>query len=166
MKTTLEAVGKFCKKTGFRFVGIYPNTDPGSYDILRAINKITNNNDSIKFYKTLPRGIFVNIMRNAKVLVGNSSMGILEAPFYKLPVVNVGNRQKGRLNAGNVVFVGYNIDEIFKEIKKAVFDKDYREFVANLKNPYGDSKSAYRVVDILANLDLGDRRWYVKKKLC
>ena len=55
---------------------------------------------------------FVNIMRNTSALIGNSSMGILEAPFYKLPVVNVGRRQSGRLNAGNVEFVDYKIDQI------------------------------------------------------
>ena len=61
---------------------------------------------------TLPRLQFVNLIRNSMALVGNSSMGILEAPHYKIPVVNTGNRQKGRLNAGNVEFVPFNINSI------------------------------------------------------
>ena len=55
----------------------------------------------------MPHNIFVNLLRNASVLIGNSSMGLLEAPSYKLPVINVGNRQKGRLNAGNVEFISH-----------------------------------------------------------
>ena len=64
-------------------------------------------------------------MRNASALVGNSSMGILEAPYYKLPVINVGRRQSGRLNAGNVEFVDYHKDLIIKSIYKACFDEVY-----------------------------------------
>ena len=99
-------------------------------------------------------------------LIGNSSMGILEAPFYKLPVVNVGNRQKGRLNAGNVKFVGYDIELIKKSLHKACFDVDYREYIAELENPYGDEKAPERIKDILLSIDLNDSKWYVKKKLC
>ena len=100
-------------------------------------------------------------------LIGNSSMGILEAPFYKLPVVNVGNRQKGRLNAGNVEFVGYyDIDLIKKSLHKACFDVDYRKYIAGLENPYGDEKAPEKIKDILLSIDLNDSKWYVKKKLC
>jgi GDP/UDP-N,N'-diacetylbacillosamine 2-epimerase (hydrolysing) len=124
MKITLDAIKGFCEKYNFKAIGIFPNTDPGAYDILKAINEI--NSPNIKFFRTLEREIFVNIIRRAKCLVGNSSMGILEAPYYKIPVVNVGNRQKGRLNAGNVEFVEYNTDIIIKAIEKAVFDESYR----------------------------------------
>jgi len=146
-----------------KVIGIYPNTDPGSYDILKAIDD--NCSENIKFYKTLPREIFVNIMRNAKVLVGNSSMGILEAPFYKLPVVNIGNRQKGRLNAGNVEFVEYDKDQIKKSIEKAFYNKEYRDSVKNLQNPYGDGYAHKKIVDFLDKVDLNDRKWHIKRKL-
>ena len=106
MRITMEAVSEFSTSNKVKVVGIYPNTDPGSYDILKAIDE--NSNENIRFYKTLDREIFVNLIRNTRALVGNSSMGILEAPLYKLPVVNIGNRQQGRLNAGNVEFVHYN----------------------------------------------------------
>jgi len=164
MKTSLKAVKTFAKRYNFKFVGIYPNTDPGSYDILRAIEE-EEDREHIKFFKTLPREIFVNLMRQAKVLVGNSSMGILEAPFYKLPVVNIGKRQMGRLNAGNVEFVDYNQNAIIKAIEKAIFDEGYREYVRNLNNPYGDEKNAYRIVAVLKEIDVSDKKWYVKKKL-
>jgi len=165
MKITLKAVKRFAEKHKFKFIGIYPNTDPGAYDILRAIEEEVDNK-LIKFFKALPREIFVNLMRKAMVLVGNSSMGILEAPFYRVPVVNVGRRQIGRLNTGNVEFVDYKEEKIIKAIEKAVFDNTYREYIKNLDNSYGDAKNTYRTVDVLKNIDISDKKWYVKKKLC
>lgn len=163
MNITMKAIKEFASENNIKVLGIYPNTDPGSYDILRAIDD--NCNENIKFYKTLPRDIFVNIMRNSKVLVGNSSMGILEAPFYKLPVVNVGNRQKGRLNAGNVKFVEYDKNQIKRSIEKAFYDEEYRDFVKNLNNPFGDGYAHKKIVDFLEKIDLGDKKWHVKRKI-
>jgi GDP/UDP-N,N'-diacetylbacillosamine 2-epimerase (hydrolysing) len=104
-------------------------------------------------------------MRKAKALVGNSSMGLLEAPFYKLPVVNIGNRQKGRLNAGNVKFVDYDKQDISKTIFDACFDKEYREMVRELKNPFGDGNTAIKVLKILKGIDMNDKRWLTKKHI-
>jgi GDP/UDP-N,N'-diacetylbacillosamine 2-epimerase (hydrolysing) len=163
MNLTLMAAQQFCKKNNFKVVGIYPNTDPGSYDILNSIKSIENS--SIKFFKNLPTNIFVNLIRNAKALVGNSSMGILEAPCYKLPVVNVGNRQLGRLNAGNVEFVDYDLKNILKAIEKACFNQDYRKMIKEIINPFGDGTSSEKIKKILLDLDLDDTKWHIKKKL-
>ena len=162
MKVTLEALEEICREYNLKTIGIYPNTDPGSYDILKAINEYKNSR-FIKFYKTLPREIFINILRNALCLVGNSSMGILEAPFYKLAVVNIGNRQKGRLNTGNVEFVPHDKNYIKKAVIKACYDKIYREHITSLKNPYGDGFSSNKIGDILENINLKDKKWWVKK---
>ena len=163
MRVSMEAVNEFSDKNSIKVVGIYPNTDPGSYDILKAIDE--NCNENIRFYKTLPRDIFVNLMRSAKALVGNSSMGILEAPFYKLPVVNIGNRQQGRLNAGNVEFVNYDKQKIISSIGKACFDNEYREYVSNLENPYGDGFAHKKIVAFLENIDINDKKWRIKKNI-
>ncbi len=162
MKITIESLAELGKKYGLKTIGIYPNTDPGSYDILRAIDEYKSSN-YIKFYKTLPREIFVNILRNALCLVGNSSMGVLEAPFYKLPVVNVGSRQKGRLNAGNVEFVPHKKEVIKKAVLKACYDENYRKYVKSLENPYGDGFASKRIGDILENINLNDKKWWIKK---
>lgn len=163
MKIACQALNEFSKTNSIKVVGIYPNTDPGAYDILDVIKNAENEN--MHFFKTLPRNIFINLIRNAKCLAGNSSMGILEAPFYKLPVVNIGNRQQGRLNAGNVEFVAHNVDEIVKALTKACFDKNYRNYVQNLVNPYGDQTAPQKIVSFLEKVDTNDRKWYVKSHL-
>ena len=132
METALNSLEKFCHKHSFQVVCIPPNSDPGSHKMNLAIENYADADWLIKT-ETLSRLQFVNLMRNALALVGNSSMGILEAPHYKLPVVNIGNRQQGRLNAGNVEFVPYEIDAIAGALEKAVLNEQYREKIKNLE---------------------------------
>ncbi|EOI2961396.1 TPA: UDP-N-acetylglucosamine 2-epimerase (hydrolyzing) [Campylobacter jejuni] len=166
MFIALDTACEFARQNNLYIIGIYPNSDPGSLGVLKAIQDLEQINQNVKFFKTIPRDIFVNLIRNSLCLVGNSSMGILEAPFYKLPVVNVGNRQKGRLNAGNVIFVNYDKEDIISALNKSCFDENYRSIVKKIKNPYGDETSVDKIVDFIDNIDLKDRKWYVKTKLC
>jgi GDP/UDP-N,N'-diacetylbacillosamine 2-epimerase (hydrolysing) len=165
MKITMLALEKFCKSKNYQVVCIPPNSDPGSQLMLDVIQQYSSQ-DWFHPVSTLSRSLFVNLMRHTKTLVGNSSMGILEAPHYKLPVVNIGNRQKGRLNAGNVEFVDYEPDEISNAIEKACFDEKYRHRIRKLENPYGDGTGARKIREALESVDLQDSKWYVKKKLC
>ncbi len=165
MKVTLEALEEFSVNHNYKVVASYPNTDPGSYDILRAIHEFEGKS-FIKFNGTVPREYFVNLMRNTKALIGNSSMGILEAPFYKLPVVNVGNRQQGRLNAGNVRFVDHKKNQIIEELERACFDEKYRKEINNLHCPFGDGHAPEIILETIKNINPKDEKWLVKRNLC
>lgn len=164
MKVTLESISEFCEVNNYQAVVIQPNSDPGSNEILLAINECTS--EYVHFTHTLPRSTFVNLMRHAKVLVGNSSMGILEAPMHKLPVVNVGSRQQGRLNAGNVEFVKHDKQEIIKAIEQGALNSEYRNHVANLSNPYGEGKAGKLIKDALLSIEPSQyQSWHIKEKL-
>jgi GDP/UDP-N,N'-diacetylbacillosamine 2-epimerase (hydrolysing) len=165
MKITLDSVEEFCDNNNYKAVVIPPNSDPGSEEMRMAINEY-NNSQYIYSLETLPRTTFINLIRHCRTLVGNSSMGILEAPFYRLPVINIGNRQKGRLNAGNVKFISYDKDEIIHHLKKACLDKNYRTKVQKISNPFGDEHSAKNVRIVFESVNLDDHKWYVKTKLC
>lgn len=165
MITTLQSLEMFCKKHSFETICIPTNSDPGSEKIRDAINEYSSK-QWFHPVKTLSRLEFVNIMREAKALIGNSSMGILEAPYYKLPVVNIGNRQKGRLNAGNVEFVKCDNDTIIKAIEKSCFDEKYRDKVKKIINPFGDETAAIKIRYAIESVNLDERKWYVKEQLC
>jgi GDP/UDP-N,N'-diacetylbacillosamine 2-epimerase (hydrolysing) len=107
--------------------------------------------------KNIPRLEFVNLMRRASCLLGNSSAGILEAPLLGLPVINVGNRQRGRLHAENVEFVPHDKDRIIEALRRAIFDPEYRKAVAACSNPYGDGRSSARIAELLATIPLDDK---------
>lgn len=145
MRETLEAIEDLDIIT----VLSYPNTDAGGQQMIRAIREFEYL-PNLYTAKNIPRLEFLNLIRRASCLLGNSSAGILEAPLLKLPVVNVGNRQKGRLHAENVTFVPHDKAAIIKAVKHAVFDSEYRQSVAKCSNPYGDGRSSHRIADILA----------------
>lgn len=151
MKASLEAV----RELGIKTILSYPNSDAGGQQMIRAIREF----DSLPFLytaKNIPRLEFVNLMRRASCLLGNSSAGILEAPLLKLPAINVGNRQRGRLHAENVQFVPHDKDRIVEAVQRAIFDVEYRKTVAACSNPYGDGRSSIRIADIIARFTLDD----------
>jgi UDP-N-acetylglucosamine 2-epimerase (non-hydrolysing)/GDP/UDP-N,N'-diacetylbacillosamine 2-epimerase (hydrolysing) len=89
-------------------------------------------------------------------MVGNSSSGLIEAPSFGLPVVNVGIRQQGRLRAANVIDVGYPREEIVAGIRRAL-TPGFRESLRGLVNPYGDGHAAPRIAQVLGSVELGPR---------
>ncbi|WP_114418140.1 UDP-N-acetylglucosamine 2-epimerase [Marinospirillum perlucidum] len=152
MRITLEAVAEL----GLPTILSYPNSDAGGQQMIRAIREFEQLPE-IYAFKNIPRLEFVNLMRKSACLLGNSSAGILEAPLLKLPVVNVGNRQKGRLHAENVQFVLHDKDQIKKAVTKACFDPDYRSYVSACANPYGDGQSSLRIADTLAYTPIDEK---------
>ena len=149
MKASLEAI----RELGIKTIISYPNSDAGGQQMIRAIHEY----DSLSFIhaaKNIPRLEFVNLMRRASCLLGNSSAGILEAPLLKLPVINVGNRQRGRLHAENVQFVPHEKDQIITALQRAIYDESYRHSVSSCVNPYGDGKSSARIAHALASVSI------------
>ncbi len=151
MKSSLEAI----KELGIKTIISYPNSDAGGQQMIRAIQEY-DSSPIVYVAKNIPRIEFVNLMRRASCLLGNSSAGILEAPLLKLPVINIGNRQRGRLHAENVQFVPHDKDIIIAALKRAIYDQSYRNSVAKCSNPYGDGKSSGRIADILATVSIDD----------
>lgn len=156
MKKTMQAI----KALEFNTVISYPNSDAGSHDIIRCIHEYESL-PFVRIFKNIPRLEFVNTLRQASCLLGNSSAGLLEAPFLKLPAVNVGNRQKGRLHAENVQFVPHTATAIEVAVKKACFDEEYKKTVTNCISLYGDGRSAEKIAKVLADIKM-DREFLIK----
>lgn len=159
IKITLQAL----KELEYDTVIIKPNSDSGSRSVIQEIDNFTTKFDFMKSYVTLERSIFVNLLRAADVMVGNSSCGICEAPLLKLPVVNVGMRQKERLHGENVIFVSHNKNEIKNAINKVLCDKKFLEKIKNCKNPYGDGRTGERIAKILAKMSYDKNKLLIKK---
>ena len=132
-------------------VVIYPNIDTGNNKIIKIIEKYKNKKN-FNIFKNLNRDYFIFLLRNANILIGNSSCGILEAASFKLPVINIGSRQKGRLQSKNIINTGYSITEIEKAIKIIQTSKNYRKNLSKCTNLYGDGKSSIRIVNILKKI--------------
>jgi len=151
----LQAVTSF----GYRTIVIQNNSDAGSKIVKRKIQEYKKPNMSV--YSSLPRADYAGLLSTADVLVGNSSSGILEASTFGLPVVNIGNRQKGRMQGENVINTDYDQAAIITAIQQAlspVFKKKAQRSI----NPYGDGQSAKRIVEILAQVPI-DETLLIKK---
>jgi UDP-hydrolysing UDP-N-acetyl-D-glucosamine 2-epimerase len=94
-----------------------------------------------------PEGYF-SILGEVSAMVGNSSSGLLEAPSFALPVVNIGNRQKGRLRAGNVLDVPFDATQIAKAIRKAV-SPEFRAACRGYEHFFGDGHAAEKIVELI-----------------
>ena len=152
-KTQMEITMQAITEMGYTTVVIYPNSDPGGREMIDVIEDYVKESSIIKAYKNLSRDKFVTLMRICDVLVGNSSCGILEAPFLKLPVVNIGIRQQEREHAENVIFVPHDREAIVEGVKKAL-SQEFRQKVKKCENPYGDGKTGPRIAEILSKVEI------------
>ncbi|MBF0126364.1 MAG: UDP-N-acetylglucosamine 2-epimerase (hydrolyzing) [Magnetococcales bacterium] len=140
-----------CLATGLHlFVGA-PNSDPGHWEIQQAIDAY-GHHPQVTIYRNLERGLFASLLRHALCLVGNSSLAFHEAPFLGLPAVNIGERQRNRMNAGNVQNVPLERAPLDEAIRRAAFDGGYRRTIQPGHTLYGDGFMAQRAVEILRNL--------------
>jgi GDP/UDP-N,N'-diacetylbacillosamine 2-epimerase (hydrolysing) len=107
---------------------------------------------------------FINLMRYARFLIGNSSAGIMEAPIIPLGVINVGIRQKGRYAADNVVFTGESHNQIKKGVETVLSD-EFKDMLKNIKSPYGDGKSVDKAYNLITSLDLESNKYKTEDPL-
>lgn len=129
-----------------------PNADPGHHDLLQTLN-VLGHDSHVTVYGNLSRGGFVNLMRHASLMVGNSSAGLLEAASVQLPVINIGMRQRGRECGANVVFCDDGA-ESFRNALSVVQSAEFARTMSTLVNPYGDGRSSERAVELLRSVDL------------
>lgn len=129
----------------------YPNSDMGSQQLIDTIEHFREK-PGFTITKNIPRIPFVNLLRNIDLLVGNSSMGLLEGSFLKFPVVNTGDRQKQRLNGGNVVFVPHDAGKIRETVVRILEDDAYRRSLTSCDQVYGDGTAAAKALAFLKNL--------------
>ena len=131
---------------------VYPNNDAGSKKIIKVLK-----NSNYKIVKTLNLREYKTLLSNASVLIGNSSSGIHEAATFKIPVINIGTRQNGRLKPKNVINTGYNSKQIQNKISYVLNNKKFQKNLKNLKNPYGDGDSSKRIIKLLKTIKLDNK---------
>lgn len=127
-----------------------PNSDPGGHAMRNQIESFVETRSWAIFEDTLESVIYANSLRHAAIFIGNSSSGIIEAPLFSLPFLNVGSRQQGRLQGENVLNRPNNADEISAAILKIL--KQPRPNAAEGQSPYGDGCSAPRIAEVLESL--------------
>ncbi len=154
IKQTLDAI----KDLNIQAIIIHGNADAGSRKISKIIKK-----SKIKQFETISFEKYINLLKNATALVGNSSSGKMEAPFLKTPSINIGTRQSGRPKTISVLDVTYDKNKIKKAIKKTIEDKKFLNKIKKQKSLYGDGNSSKKIIKILETINL--KKIPIQKKL-
>ena len=152
-KTHIDNLLKAIKTINIATVLFYPNLDANSDIIIKELQKCSENNRNVKLMKPLSRDDYFSLLNAVDILVGNSSIGFIEAPSFSLPAVNIGNRQKGRDHVQNIITVENSYKSIIGGIEKGLYDEDFIKSLKSIVNPYGDGNASKRIVDILSNID-------------
>lgn len=127
-----------------QFIVTKSNADQGGALINELLDHADSEIDNLHVYSSLGVVRYLSLMKCAEFVLGNSSSGIIEAPAFKVPVVNIGDRQKGRLQAGNIINCESDKESIIEAIKHAR-SKEFKEICNNIVCPYGDGHAAEKI---------------------
>ena len=146
----LQAIGNLEHKV----VWILPNNDAGGDAIKRQILEQKREGDLA--FANLPRKDFAILLREALGIIGNSSAGILEAPTFQIPSVNIGRRQINRIRGVNVIDCENTVNDIMAAITIAL-SPEFRDSLRNSTNPYGNGDSAMKILSILKSTTINNK---------
>lgn len=148
IKETVDAL----IESGQNYVVIFPNNDHGSEVIINELARLQGNN-KFRVFPSLRFECFLTLLKNTKFMIGNSSAGVREIPFYGLPSINLGNRQENRANAESIFNIEEKKEVIINTINKALLSS----FEA--RKEFGDGNS-----DVLFSMALGSEDIWATKK--
>ena len=146
VKELLDALNEL-KDTNF--IITCPNSDEGNQDIFNQIIEFEKNNKNTKVYKSLGMLRYLSTMQYVDAVVGNSSSGIIEAPSFKIPTINIGNRQKGRKQASSIINCNPQKNDILSAINK-IYIEDFSKTI----NPYKKENTALNILNKIKNYNL------------
>jgi UDP-hydrolysing UDP-N-acetyl-D-glucosamine 2-epimerase len=126
-----------------------PNADAGGRVIASRLEAFANEAENFHLFESLGQLRYLSLMALCDVVIGNSSSGLYEAPSFQKPVVNIGDRQKGRLAANSVIQVDCKAEAISEAINQALTID-----CSMTVNPYGDGTASNRILDTIKNTDL------------
>jgi UDP-N-acetylglucosamine 2-epimerase (non-hydrolysing)/GDP/UDP-N,N'-diacetylbacillosamine 2-epimerase (hydrolysing) len=155
---TARNIVRALERTGLRAVFTKSNADPNGVRINEYIGgACAAHPGKFKFFDNLGQDLYLSCLKHLDLMIGNSSSGLIEGPTLKIPVVNIGRRQDGRVKAGNVIDTGTSGKDIARGIGTAL-SGEFARRIAGVANPYdlsGDGKTSLRIKETLKAVPLG-----------
>lgn len=161
MASLCEAMDEAQERYGLQYVITHPGADAGNDRIIELWRAFVQDKEGRRLVSSLGQMRYYAALREACMMIGNSSSGIIEAPSFNMPVVNIGTRQGGRMRAVNVIDVGDSKSDISAGIDAAMrYDRSQP-----CENPYGDGRSSQRIVSFIRErLQSRGRKGLLRKK--
>jgi len=139
-----------------------PNIDSDHSYLFDIIRKEIEKNSNYHFTESMGIVNYQSMLNYVEFVIGNSSSGIVEVPYFKIPTINIGDRQKGRIRHKSVIDVDYTVESIKQGIQKAL-DPEFRESLKTMEYKFGDGHAAERIVEVLKGIEINQD--LLRKKL-
>jgi GDP/UDP-N,N'-diacetylbacillosamine 2-epimerase (hydrolysing) len=153
LKELLSAIEDFPE---MRFIITKSNADAGGSVINHLLDKFGETHDNCLVVYSLGMLKYLSALKYARVVIGNSSSGILEAPSMKVPTVNIGDRQKGRIQAKSIINCLPLRENITKAIRQSL-SEEFKNVADSSKNVYGDGNTSDKIINILSEFLFNDK---------
>ena len=145
LKNIFKTLEKFQKATK---IFTLPNSDINSNLIKKEVKKFCRRNPNSFYFKSLGSLIYLSCMKSSDLVIGNSSSGIIEAPSLKIPTINIGNRQDGRVKSKTIIDVDHSQKQIYLAIKKCL-STEFKKKLNKSSNPYFKKNTALKITNII-----------------
>ena len=132
-----------------------PNTDSHNKKIYKDIKNFVKKNKNCYLFKSLGHKLYLSLIKNVNCVIGNSSSGLHEVPFFKKPTINIGDRQKGRIKVESVIDVNMNSNEITKALNKINF-RSFKKKLKKVSSPYGKGGAGKKIIKKLKKINLAN----------
>jgi UDP-N-acetylglucosamine 2-epimerase (non-hydrolysing)/GDP/UDP-N,N'-diacetylbacillosamine 2-epimerase (hydrolysing) len=132
----------------------YPNADTHGRKLIEILEKFRDKHpEKVLLVQSLGQLRYLSLLKYCDAVIGNSSSGLIEAPTFNIPTINIGDRQKGRLAGETITQCGETVKEIYAAITKAL-SQESLAICQSSRNPYGKGDSSKQIVDKLVNFPL------------
>lgn len=138
----------------YKKIIIYPNSDVMSRDVITAITEFESKfPEQVRLIKSMGRDGYLSLIENCELYIGNSSSGIIEVPSFYRPIVNVGDRQKGRIRSASTIDVEMSYESISQGVRKAL-SKEFNERLPAMHSPYAGESPSKAIIDKLRSVSV------------
>ena len=163
-KSTLEQIKNIflaLKKYNIQVMVTAPGHEKGRNIIDNFIKKNLKKNRKLIYTKSLGSEKLFNLIPYARFVIGNSSSSIIEVPYFKIPTINIGDRQKGRFFHKSVINCDYTINQISKSIDLAL-SKKFLKKIKKMKYKFGNGNTSTKIIKIIKKIDINEN--LIRKK--
>ena len=140
-----------------RMIFTKANADTNGRIVNELLDKYTaQNSERACAFMSLGQKRYLSALKYCRIVIGNSSSGIIEAPSFGKPIINIGDRQKGRICADSVINCGYTQQEIQQAMETAL-TKEFENKASNCRNPYEKENTAANIISVIKDYLLNDK---------
>ena len=149
----LEAIKAY---PDIEFIVTKSNADQGGAEINKLLDEAESKIDNLHVYTSLGVVRYLSLMKYAEFVLGNSSSGIIETPAFKVPTVNIGDRQRGRLQSESIINCTEDKESIARAIDKAM-SKEHKEVCSKVVSPYGSGDASEQIAKKIYDIVIEDK---------